>query len=176
MRHILRYAKQIDPNKHVCNVRKCLTPSKHTPTRRGFHHSQPHFKGNSPNTFLKMSRPLYRFTNRSRSLSRCAESLAWPTGKCAAGASNSFSKKRIAGIDPPSRMKRGLRRAAGAAVEVSEEDRRGCLVFSGLLVGEVREASLWEASVRGVKGCWVRLPFASTELVAVDGRLACPPK
>lgn len=58
----------------------------------------------SPNTFLKISLLLYRFRSRSRSLSRCALSLPCPHGKCAAWAPNSFSRKRIAGIEPPSRM------------------------------------------------------------------------
>lgn len=35
-------------------------------------------------------------------------SLAWPHGKLAAGAENSFSRKRIVGIEPPSRMKIGF--------------------------------------------------------------------
>jgi len=40
-----------------------------------------HFCGSSRKTFLKMSRLLYKFNKRSLSLSRCAESLAWPHGK-----------------------------------------------------------------------------------------------
>lgn len=58
----------------------------------------------SPNTFLKISLLLYRFRSRSRSLSRCALSLPCPHGRCAAWAPNSFSRKRIAGMEPPSRM------------------------------------------------------------------------
>ena len=43
-----------------------------------------------------------------RSLSKWALSLACPQGKFAAGAENSFSKNRIVGMDPPSRMNIGF--------------------------------------------------------------------
>ncbi len=81
----------------------------HTNTQNSTHnprgqHPQPYFLGKSLNTRLKTSRLLYKFASLNLSLSKCAESLACPHGKCAAGASNSFSRNRIAGILPPSRM------------------------------------------------------------------------
>lgn len=63
-----------------------------------------HFFGSSRNTSLKIFLLLYKFTSLNRSLSKCALSLAWPQGRCAAGALNSFSRNLILGIEPPSRM------------------------------------------------------------------------
>src|SRR5690348_15155114 len=63
--------------------------------------------GKRENTYWKISRLLYRFSTRNRSLYRCALSLACPQGRLAAGAENSFSMNRIVGIEPPSRMKIG---------------------------------------------------------------------
>jgi len=67
-----------------------------------------HFRGNSLNTLLKISLDLYRLLSLNLSLSKCALSLACPQGKCAAGASNSFSKNLILGIEPPSLIYNGF--------------------------------------------------------------------
>lgn len=64
-------------------------------------HSMPHSRAN---TLPKISLALTRLMRLILSLAKCAESLARPQGKWAAGAPNSFSKKRMAGIEPPSRM------------------------------------------------------------------------
>lgn len=48
-----------------------------------------------------------KLTNLIRSSARWARSLAWPIGRCTAGAFNSFSSKATAGIEPPSRMLTG---------------------------------------------------------------------
>jgi len=63
-----------------------------------------YLRGNSANTLVKILFAIPRFTTLILSLSKWALSLAWPHGSCAAGALNSFSKNRITGIDPPSRM------------------------------------------------------------------------
>ena len=72
-------------------------------TSESFNHSS-HLVGKSRNTFLNIFRLLYRFVSLILSFSRWALSLACPQGSCAAGAPNSFSRNRMAGIDPPSRM------------------------------------------------------------------------
>ena len=94
----------IESSSNVLVTRPCLNAHSAYSFLSRKVHGLFHLQGNSLNTFLNTSRPLNKFRSLSLSLSRCAASLAWPHGKCAAGASNSFSRNLIAGIEPPSRM------------------------------------------------------------------------
>ena len=115
------------------------SPSLHPRALAPVTRSRIYFLGNSLNTFLKISRLLYKLLTLSLSLSKCALSLACPQGSCAAGAPNSFSKNLILGIDPPSLIYRGFLPLLAPFVPSTGEEGSGELdkISSGVAASDV---------------------------------------
>lgn len=95
-----------------------------------------------------------------RSLSKCALSLACPQGRLAAGAEKTFSRKRIVGIDPPSRMKMGF--TAAGEVDGVEDPVAKSGVSDDCVSDLVRMGNEDEEGSSGDAAVWVRVEDVGT--------------